>query len=285
VEYDYRFRTNNFGLVEDTDVMPARDSVLLVGDSFSQGLGAEPWFRLVGPEIERLGYQPVNGGLVGTGFEQWLKLDRYLAAQNVRVRKLVVVFISDDYRRPVWNLTPGALGCLSALSLCHFQETLFYRLPPPDELSEWIAKIRTARAPMTQKSWLGTRVEALLPASYYVYKHFSTLLQNPMAFERSNSAEEQSRTAIADFIRTYGTENVAFIHVPQKEEIDGPNKLGLRARSSIREAGGKLFDGFKLCGLTPADYYANDDHPNRGGYAKIAHCVNHAIDEMIAGAQ
>jgi len=58
VEYDYRFRTNNLGLVQDTDVVPERASLLLVGDSFSQGLGAEPWFRLVSPEIEKLGYQP-----------------------------------------------------------------------------------------------------------------------------------------------------------------------------------------------------------------------------------
>jgi hypothetical protein len=74
VEYDYHFRTNNFGLVQDADVMPGRESLLLLGDSFTEGQGAEPWFRQVSPEIEKLGYQAVNGGLRGTGFEHWLKL-------------------------------------------------------------------------------------------------------------------------------------------------------------------------------------------------------------------
>jgi hypothetical protein len=101
VEFDYRFRTNNVGLVQDADVGPERDSLLLLGDSFAEGHGAEPWFWQVSPEIAKLGYQPVNGGLLGTGFEQWLKLERYLSGKSIRIGKLVVLFISDDYARGV----------------------------------------------------------------------------------------------------------------------------------------------------------------------------------------
>jgi lysophospholipase L1-like esterase len=274
IEYDYHFKTNNFGLVQDADVMLDRGSLLLLGDSFTEGQGAEPWFRLVSPKIDRLGYQPINGGLEGTGFEQWLKLDRYLAAKNVQIRKLVVLFISDDYLRSVRNFKPSELRCLLALPLCRVDESYGYRLPPREELSSWIAKIRTARAPTTRKFWLRLRPEELLPASYQVYKYF-----------RLSRKEQQSRAAIAELIRIYGPENVAFIHLPQKDEVHGPNELGLRARRSIQEAGGKLFDGFKLCRLTAADYYSNDDHPNSDGYAKIAVCVTDIIEEMVAGAQ
>jgi len=272
VEYDYHLRTNNFGLVQDADVVPERESFLLLGDSFTEGQGAEPWFRLVSPEIEKLGYQPVNGGLLGTGFEQWLKLDRYLVSRNVRIRKLVVLFISDDYRRPVWNFTPAQLRCLTDLLRCHTDDSPFFWLPPPAELSSFIAKIRTSRAPLT-KFWLKAHVQALLPASYHVYNYFKSS-------GRSSRAEHQSRFAIAELIRLYGPDNVAFIHLPQKDEINNrePNILGLEARRSIQEAGGKLFDGFKLCRLTMADYYSNDDHPNSGGYVKIAFCVTKVIN-------
>ena len=252
--------------------MPGRESLLLLGDSFTEGQGAEPWFRQVSPEIEKLGYQAVNGGLRGTGFEHWLKLAQYLADKEVRIRKLVILFISDDYRRPVRNFEPGELRCLLSLTLCRGQETNYYRLPPPEELSLWIAKIRTDRAPITKKIWLKTRAEALLPGSYQVYKFFS---------ERSDPAERQSRAAISELIRLYGPENVAFMHIPQKDEIEGPRDLGLRARGSIEEAGGKLLDGFKLCRLTASDYYSNDGHPNRDGYAKIAVCVTNAIKKSI----
>ena len=74
---------------------------------------------------------------------------------------------------------------------------------------------------------------------------------------------------------------MAFIHLPRKEEIDsGPDVFGLKARRAIQEAGGRLFDGFKLCGLVAADYHPNDLHPNSRGYGKIAACTMSVIKEM-----
>jgi len=281
VEYDYHFWTNNFGLVQDADIAPERASLLLLGDSFTEGQGAEPWFRLVSPEIDKLGYQPVNGGLLGTGFEQWLKLGRYLAAENVRIRKVVVLFISLDYNRSSWNFMPNDFRCLSSLQLCRVDESHLYRLPPWEELSLWIAEIAAARAsragrgPAAKHGWLATRAAALLPASYHVYTYF-----------RSGRAEQQSRAAIGELIGMYGRENIAFFHLPQKDEIDsGPNNLGLRARRSVKEAGGKLFDGFKLCRLTSTDYYSNDEHPNGAGYSKIAICLTNVLKEVVAAVQ
>ena len=285
VEYDYHFQTNNFGLAQDSDTVPERDSILLLGDSFTEGQGAEPWFRLVSPEIDKLGYQGINGGFLGTGFEQWLKLERFLIAKHVRIRKLVVLFISDDYQRPVWNLAPAQIQCLAAVSLCRAEESYLYRLPPREELAGWVAKIRAARMPIRQKFWLVARAAALLPASYHIYKHFRNQSKNQNSIARSERAERQSRMAISELIGIYGPESVTFIHLPQKDEINGPNELGLKARRAIQEAGGKLFDGFKLCRLTAQDYYSNDDHPNSAGYKKIAVCVNNVLKEVIAGAQ
>jgi hypothetical protein len=67
-EYAYKFKTNNFGLVQDKDLVRGVKSILLLGDSFTDGQGAEPWFRQIAPQIEKLNYQPINGGLFGTGF-------------------------------------------------------------------------------------------------------------------------------------------------------------------------------------------------------------------------
>src|SRR3984893_15331886 len=123
VEYDYHFRTNNFGLVQDADIVTERESLLLLGDSFTEGQGADPWFRLVSPKIDELGYQAVNGGLLATGFQQWLKLERYWAAKELRTRKLVVLFISDDYRRTVTHIAPAVFECLSAPPLCRVEDS------------------------------------------------------------------------------------------------------------------------------------------------------------------
>ncbi len=43
IEYDYHLRTNNLGLVQDVDTIAERESLLLLGDSFTEGQGAEQW--------------------------------------------------------------------------------------------------------------------------------------------------------------------------------------------------------------------------------------------------
>jgi hypothetical protein len=215
--------------------------------------------------------------VLGTGFSQWLKLDRYLAAKNIQIRKLVVLFISDDYHRPVWHIPPPVAECLSGSPLCRVEDSYLYRLPPREEMSWWIARVRTARGPM--KPRLKVSAAALLPASHSIYMYFRQLFLFAQA-------EKESHASIAELIRTYGHNNVAFIHLPQKDEIGhGPNSLGLKARLAIEDAGGKLFDGFKLCQLTKRDYYMNDDHPNKGGYTKIAACATDVINELVAGGQ
>ena len=274
IEYDYRFRTNNLGLVQDADVVPGGKSLLLLGDSFTEGQGAEPWFRFVSPTIERLGYQPVNGGVLGTGFQQWLKLSRYLADKSIEIRKVIVLFISDDYHRPVWSIPSPVFKCLSSPALCRVEQSYFYRLPPTQEMASWITRVRDARAPM--KPRLKLSASALLPASFSVYLYLKQLI----TYAR---AEFDSRDAIAGLIERYGRENVAFLHLPQKNEIGrGPDALGLRARHAIEEAGGKLFDGFRLCGLTESDYYVNDDHPNVEGYTKIAACAGEIASNLAS---
>ena len=248
-EYDYHIRTNNFGLVQDNDVIPEKPSLLLLGDSFTEGVGAEPWFRLVSPEIYKLSYQPINGGIGGTGFGSWLKLEQYLAAADIRIQKLLVLFISDDYHRPVWHVTLDELRCFSDLLLCRVDENVYfrYRLPPPGELPGWVAKIRKGRAATRE-----ARARALLPATYFVYRYVNDQLQLSRGARARLAVEErgeqQSRAAIAELINQFGPENVVFLHLPQKEELEsGPDTFGLKARRSIQEAGGKLFDGFKLC--------------------------------------
>ena len=274
VEYDYRFRTNNLGLTQDADVAPGRKSLLLLGDSFTEGQGAEPWFRLVSPTIERLGYQPVNGGVLGTGFQQWLKLDQYLADKNIEIQKVVVLFISDDYHRPVWSIPPSVFQCLSSPSRCRVEQSYFYRLPPQEEMASWIARVREARGPM--KPHLKLSGSALLPASASTYMYLKQLITYA-------EAEHGSPAAISGLIKRHGRRNVVFLHLPQKSEVDsGPDALGLRARRAIEEAGGTVFDGFRLCGLTGSDYYVNDDHPNAQGYAKIAACAAEVVSELAS---
>ena len=276
-EYDYRFHTNNYGLVQDFDVAPARPSILLLGDSFTEGQGAEPWFRQLAAQTDKLPYQLVNGGLFGTGFEQWSKLEHYLSAENVQIRKLIVLFISDNYRRNVWNFSQPDLRCLQFLSSCRGDES-YLGLPSAPELAATVDKIRTSRE--TPRRRLAQRARILLPASFRVYDYLRAEFLSDLEL-----AKQHSRAAIADFINEYGPENVVFMHLPQKDEVNGPSEPGMEERRSIQEAGGKLYDGFKLCPLTTADYHIHDSHPNAQGYGKIANCVNQVLQRIATETQ
>lgn len=282
IEYDNHIKTNNFGLVQDNPVNPGKGSFMLVGDSFTEGVGASPWFPLVSSEISEFGYQPINGGIGGSGFGSWLKLDQYLAAADIDIRKVVVLFISDDFHRPVWNVRPDELRCLSQQSICTVESEVFfrYRLPPPEAFASWVARIRAARA-----ATLGAQAQALAPATYDIYKQLSERFRlTPGARARvawDERGKDESRAAIGEFIKIHGSKNVAFLHLPEKGELaSGPDSLGLNARRSIQQAGGKLFDGFELCHLTEADYHPNDLHPNRRGYEKIAACCADVIRQI-----
>jgi hypothetical protein len=146
-------------------------------------------------------------------------------------------------------------------------------------LPAWVNKIRTDRTPTALRKRFKGRLKDLLPASHHVYDYFSASFDGSPAKEL---VKQRSRVAIAEMIKRYGTENVAFMHLPQKDEINGPGRLGLEARQAIEQAGGRLFDGFRLCGMTPADYYVLDGHPNRQGYGKIARCVSPVIQTVAS---
>lgn len=228
--------------------------------------------------MPKIGYQPVNGGIDGTGFSIWLKLDRTLSAADIQVKKIVILFISYDYRASPGILYPESFGAFRTYRCARSRRVSFfrYRLPTPDEMSAWAAKIRRGRV-----ATLRARANALLPVTYRAYEFGKELFQRSPQTVRDERGEEESRSAIGQLINIYGAENVAFIHLPTKEELDrGPNELGSKARHAIEQAGGRLVDGFRLCGLRPDDYYPRELHPNTQGYAKIAKCTMDVIRRM-----
>ena len=274
-EYEYKFKTNNFGLVQDMDLRSDMRSMLVLGDFFTEGLGAEPWFRQIAPQIQQGGYQPINGGLVATGFLQWFDLEQLLTENEIIIDKLVIIFISNDLQRPRWNFSEAQLDCLRSLTRCKGDEG-FLRRPPAADISDWVAKIRSARRP---KESIKDHVKSALPATYAAYRYVrDAMTTNP------NIAHNYELVAgnLAKLIEKYGRHNLLFIQLPQRQELNGhilPG--GVLTRKLLREAGIDYVDGISRCGLRDTDYFARDSHPNRYGYSKIAECVSQIIKPFL----
>src|SRR5262249_20353927 len=94
---------------------------------------------------------------------------------------------------------------------------------------------------------------------------------------------EFSKRAILTLVAELGTDNVLFIHLPQKDEVgSSPTWYGRQADDFIIEHRLALINGFAKCGLTIQDYHKHDGHPNATGYAKIAACVQRAVQEVFS---
>jgi hypothetical protein len=273
-EYADSFKTNNFGLKQSADIVLGSPSLLLLGDSFTEGQGASPWFEGFAANLSDHRHQPINGGIMGTGFRQWLLLHDYLIAQGVAVKKMAVIFISNDGFRSTWNLAPETLQCINDYRSCKGSE-LFFGMPPERDLPAFLETMLKGRsgggvAAERQKPKLP------FPALLQVWR----FVAGKLVPYKETAAELANDEAIRRFASMYG-ENVIFVHLPEKEELRrGILPEGLRIRGEISRAGGRLYDGFTKCGLAVTDYHVNDAHPNEGGYAKISRCVGDAVTQL-----
>lgn len=275
-EYDYEFKTNNFGLVQKLNIEKDRPSLLVLGDSFTEGQGATPWFYSLEEGNGSKKIQLINGGLLGTGFAQWKLLHDHLVNSEIRINKVVVPFISDDYQRVVWNFPDRVLSCLGDIEKCKGDEGYFPRPFGFDE-EAFVSKLRKFRdAEYADKQSIKERrfFRRYFPNIHFIWGYIKN--EYKIRFTNTNSS------AIEYLSQKYG-KNIVFIHIPTQEELErgkAPNHLGQLAREKIERSGGKLIDGFNICGLEPIDYFINDPHPNQNGYKKIAKCVDKAIQGL-----
>ena len=275
-EYSYQIPTNNLGLVQSENIYSNRKSLLLLGNSYTEGQGATPWFDSLQKKIET-SLQLVNGGIFGTGFAQWEVMLDHILSKKIDVQYVVVIFISDDYTRLISNIPTQTLACLSDYQKCTGGEGN-YGMPPDAVKLGFLEKLRSYRVKSTQAAnpKIPSYMDNYFPASMLIFNYF----KNGFVFENSQPINkmDQSDKAIESLINKY-QQNIIFIHLPQKDEViyKRVNPAGSLARSTILNYGGQLIDGFKACGLNRLDYFSNDGHPNEAGYSKIEECVRRSI--------
>lgn len=279
-EYEYVIPTNNFGLVQTNNIQANTQSVLLLGDSYTEGQGTAPWFELFRKNNPLKNLQPVNGGLLGTGFKQWWLLHNHLLTQGIDVKKLVVIFISDDYVRNVWNFPRRTQDCLADYSQCMGNENFFGAPKDNGVLDAFLEKLRNYRETHLYKKEgvFKENPQSLFPGTRRAIRFIKETLKNPQTADTPNTLA--NREAIRQFIKIYKND-VLFVHIPQKDEIldHAVSPLGKTTRKEIESFGGEFYDGQALCGLTKEDYFVNDGHPNKNGYSKIATCVTAAVNK------
>ena len=105
IEFDCPMRSNNLGLLQDDDIAPGTAVTLVLGDSFTSGQGGCPWFPRL--QARRPQDRLLNAGLFGTGVDQWWRLLEYLRKQGVVVERVLMISISNDFKRRDLELDTG----------------------------------------------------------------------------------------------------------------------------------------------------------------------------------
>jgi hypothetical protein len=203
--YSYEFLTNNYGLVQNFYITPNKDSILILGDSFTEGTGAPPWFNGFARKFPDQGLQLVNGGILGTGFLHWVGLHEYLINEGFRFSKVIIIFISDDLTRKRWTFPDEILKCLENWQICKGWENIL-AIPPRGKEFQFLENIRNYKLQSVYyvKFNLKESLKKMLPGATDVYRRILRLL-----------SRKSSEKVIHEFIELYG-KNLIFVHIPMK---------------------------------------------------------------------
>ena len=276
MEHHARFQTNNAGLVQRRDIRPETSYTVVVGDSFTQGVGARPWFYDLEGEFPELPL--ANLGIAGTGVAHWARAVDWFAREVAPVEDLVVLFITDDFVRPYWQARVSE----ESVSFCTDDDcqlvTTRWRSGSPGEL---LRMRRELNAPPSSLSrWTQEGLRHLL--SQFRLGQFVVNLRRRYLAQREPTWLEENKRLFSEMLRRRPARFA--LHLPQKEEA-AAGRWSPESRSIhrfVEETGVRTIDGLARCGLTADGFYPHDPHPNASGYAMIRRCLADVLGEELS---
>ena len=269
-EYSYIIETNNFGLVQKNDIKKNKESILFLGDSFTEGQGAETWINNFQGFYKN--FQVINGGILGTGFNQFELLEKHIS-ETYNIKKVVLLYIGDDLRRGLFNHNNQVVSCLKNHLNCKGYEN-FYGFNQ-DTLSNHLNFLKSKRVNKnTQKTFKFYRrsiKKHLSQLSVFYYPH--RYLKNKF-YNTKNVKVVNNFNSINSLIEKYKS-NILFIRLKQKEEIlKGDSYYTIKAKKHV-ERRSSLYE----CDFNDdiSNFYKYDGHPNKSGYAYLFKCVENIL--------
>ena len=277
--YDYNIETNNLGLVQKNNVLKNKPSILLLGDSFTEGQGSKSWVDSFNGNFK--GNQIINGGLLGTGFQQFELLDNYLSDFNIT--KVFVLFIGDDLRRNVFQFNKQEINCIENHLLCNGSEGFFGL--PKDEAKKinFLDDLRKKQINNQKENKKTFRYFRRSIKTYlknlHIIKIPLELLKNYF-YKSKNVKIQKNFLAIDRLIKKYGND-ISFINLKMKQEIIFMKKSyeTIYVENYIKEKTKNYYN----CNFNDdlKNFYSYDGHPNKRGYENLFNCVKKILTKEI----
>src|SRR5207344_2797410 len=112
--------------------------------------------------------QLVNAGLLGTGFEQWRRLLAHLQQRGVAIKQVLVIAISNDFKRAPWNWAEPDPACLRTNSCA--PDPLTQLVAEAESAEQLIARTPARFAARFPDEGTFAVLQRLLQRHFYVYK-------------------------------------------------------------------------------------------------------------------
>ena len=276
VEYDYVIKTNNAGLVMQKDLKNKDKVFYIIGDSFTEGQGASPWFYEMENDLAISDIKLINLGLLSTGPIQWENLSSTLKKEfSLDVKGSVINIIPEDMKRTVRSFHPRELRCLKEIQcdyLLGFQGFRFHKnMTYKDIKSSVLNKLKKQKG--MNKSFT-IFLKDLLKKSYIVSNIYYYFSNSP---EKINvKSNEIALLKLKDAVK-----DKIFINVVSQKSINSKNYLNYNiARNLIFFLKENNFN-YTWCDIDVEDFHKYDGHPNKKGYETLRKCTENALKTIM----
>jgi hypothetical protein len=251
-EYDCTYRSDRLGFLSNHVDYEASD-ILLLGDSFAQGQGGCEWISRLDPAVRSRVY---STAVMGFGAPNWRSVVADL--KNLKQpRKVLIVFITDNFVRADWQFTDGQLDCLNGRGDC----AGYSAYPISENMSEVAAQRHTAR--YAPKAGVALYLKSYLIASYGLYKILSA--ESAVA---QQVLLKPGLDIVLEWTRRY---DVKFLWVNETGDME---LTGARAQALARGLAGQ---DVTRCRIPRDQFLPRDGHPTAAGYDVLKGCVEDVV--------
>ena len=280
-EFSYIINTNNFGLVQSNDIQQNIPSILFLGDSLTEGLGAPSWTDKFGKDIN--GYQIINGGIRGTSAEQSELLEKHIA-EFFEINKIIFIYQGGFISRDLYQFSNDQLKCLADYTYCAGNQFDFGFPLNEKNPKKFLIKMKMDRDKIRTNeknnvTWkkIRRRIKSEI-SQLYVISIPTTFIRNNF-YKSKNDKIMKNFHAINRLIQKY-KDNIVFIRLNSFTEImQGKDYYSIYTDDYIKSLTNKHF----YCDLENNldNFYVHDLHPNELGYDKLYRCVKKIINDNL----
>jgi hypothetical protein len=282
VEYDYIIRTNNYGLVMQSNLIHNDRVFFVIGDSFTEGQGASPWFYDLENLYDVSPKKLVNLGILGTGPMQWENLARSLTKElMLNVDGSIVNIIPGDMSREVWTFKERELNCLH-YTLCDYNFGFQgYNFNFSEDYENIKLSIMKRLSVINGVSATQANSGTDLIKNFVKRSHVVSDLYTKFISDRKESPHkifnETSLLALKDAAN--GNLYVNLVSLKDVNSTNFANYIYARELVNFLEINNI---NYSWCDIPYAGFHTNDGHPNANGYKVLRKCTEDALSKLIS---